>query len=617
MSSLYTPPPMPAALRWLLRLLPLNPIAVRLVQGGSRRMRHNIIRSAYLLVLIAVLLVLLIPQSGQLSYQKIALNGAQAFEIVAYLQVALICVLAPVFMAGAIAQESNPRTWEVLLTTPLTAMQMVLGHLFGRLFFVLALLFASMPLFALTQYFGGVPGRSILLSYAVAAGAALLVGATAIALAVNRLAGRRAVFAFYVSVVTYLSVTVAIDAFLSPSGGVTLVTALNPFLALRAVLNPTGYPGPDPVELAAMNPLARLWLGDPVLSWCLLAFGVSALLVITSSLTVRTVGTNTGAAPWYRRMFGLGAAGARERPARSVWNNPIAWREAAARQATLPKLLLRWSFIASGALWGLGLVIAYHTNQLSHDAFRFVLLMTGYTEILVIILIAINTSATAISREREDGTLDLLLTTPITPLEYLGGKLRGLISYLAPLLAVPVGTVALASVYVLLGGLERSGGVMVPTVLGTQTVDVPVVLPEIALAFPAVAVGFIAFCVVIGLSWSLRSRGTIASVVGTVGVVTVIGGSVGLCGALAGGGVYLIGPALSAVTPITALFAGINPAVAFAPRVESASDFANARIALGVGAAFWTGIYALVVLGIRADLVRRFDRAVRELAGGR
>ena len=42
-------------------------------------------------------------------------------------------------LAGAIAQESNPRTWDILLTTPLSSMQMVLGNIFGRLFFVLAL----------------------------------------------------------------------------------------------------------------------------------------------------------------------------------------------------------------------------------------------------------------------------------------------------------------------------------------------------------------------------------------------------------------------------------------------------------------------------------------------
>ena len=33
---------MPVFLRWLLRLGPTNPIAVRLVQNGSRRTRHTI-----------------------------------------------------------------------------------------------------------------------------------------------------------------------------------------------------------------------------------------------------------------------------------------------------------------------------------------------------------------------------------------------------------------------------------------------------------------------------------------------------------------------------------------------------------------------------------------------
>ena len=44
----------------------------------------------------------------------------------------------------------------------------MLGNLFGRLFFVIALLFSTLPLFAVTQYFGGVPGESIFASYAIA-----------------------------------------------------------------------------------------------------------------------------------------------------------------------------------------------------------------------------------------------------------------------------------------------------------------------------------------------------------------------------------------------------------------------------------------------------------------
>ncbi len=55
---------MPAILRWIFRLGPLNPIAVRLVQNGSRRTRHMYIRSAYLAVLVVVLLWSLLIKGG-------------------------------------------------------------------------------------------------------------------------------------------------------------------------------------------------------------------------------------------------------------------------------------------------------------------------------------------------------------------------------------------------------------------------------------------------------------------------------------------------------------------------------------------------------------------------
>ena len=610
---------MPAPLLWLLRLVPLNPIVIRLVQGGSRRGRHGVLRSAYLALLIAVLTALLLPGQGQaIQYQQLAVKGAGAFEIVAYLQIALICILAPVFMAGAIAQESNPRTWEILLTTPLSSGQMVLGHLFGRLFFVLGLLAASLPLFAITQYFGGVPGRSILLSYAVAACAALLVGAVAITLAVNRLAGRRAVFAFYVSVVTYLAITIAADFALGSGSRVTWLTALNPFLALRALLNPAGYAGPDDVELSAMSSLARFWIGDPVGAWCAMSGGFSVLMVATSTLTVRSVGTSVGAIPLHRRMLGLGAVGSQSRPARYVWHNPIAWREAAARQATLPKIILRWTFIALGGLWGLALILYYHAGGMGHQSFRYALLATIWTQLAVITLIAINTSATAISREREDGTLDLLLTTPITPTAYLNGKLRGLISYLAPLLAVPMGTIVAAGLYSLANGFERAGGIVSKDLFGAAVIDVPVVLPESAFIVPLVTVPFIAFCVMIGLQWSLKSRGTIGSVVATVGAVGVLAGIAGMCGWLAGESVPIIGPALAAVTPVTAMLACVETAGAFQEQsIRSQGDLTFARIMLSVGALLTAGAYALIVYGIRTSMVSGFAKATRALAGTR
>jgi len=617
---------MPVILRWLFRLGPTNPITVRLVQNGSRRLRHLYIRSGYLAALILVLLWALLTKGGggTMSYRDLAHAGADAFEAVAYLQIALICILAPVFMAGAIAQEASPRTWEVLLTTPLAALQIVLGNLLGRLFFILALLMSSLPLFALTQYFGGVPGRSIFASYAVAGCAALLVGTIAIALSVSRLVGRRAVFAFYVAVVSYLVVTYALDFWLRSSGrgvgggGVTWMTAINPFLALNALLDPSGYPKAGVGTVTGM----RSWfLEAPVKTWCLGSVLLSVLLIGLSTITVRAGGLATltgarapGTVPWYRKMLGLGGAGAEFRPPRSVWHNPIAWREAAARNSTLGRIMARWSFIALGLLWGLGLLAMYHGGGMGPADFQLALLATVIGELAVTTLVGINMAATAVSREREDGTLDLLLTTPITPGQYLTGKLRGLIAYLLPLLAVPLGTLGAAGLYVLLGGMGSESPVEVSVTLGVTKLTVPLVLPEAGLVAPLVVIPFMAFVVMTGLQWSLKSKGTLASVVGTVGVVGVLSGVIGLCGVQAGKGLELVGPALASLSPGSLIFALVHPDTGLTKTVENTS-LEGARLSLFVGAMVAAGLYVGWVYGVHAHMVRTFDFTVRKLAG--
>lgn len=616
---------MPVFLRWLLRLGPINPIAVRLVQNASRRSKHNLVRSAYLAVLILVLLwsVLGNTRGGPVSYRELASSGATSFAWVAYLQVFLICIISPVFMAGAIAQEANPRTWDILLTTPLSKLEIVLGNLLGRLWFVLALLFASLPLFALTQFFGGVPGQAIFASYMVAAGAAVLVGAIAVALSVSRLVGQRAVFAFYVSVVTYLAATIAIDAWLRSRGlgvggqGITWVTCANPFLALRSLLSPTTYPSATPGTYAGLTAFA---LETPARAWVWGTLATSVVLVAASTATVRAgglrqiAGDGGGGIPWYRKVMGLGAKGAEFRPPRTVWANPIAWREAAARNATFARILARWSFIALGLLGGLVVVVLFHRGTLDATDFRFVVRAVVLTEVFVIALVAINMAATAVSREREDGTLDLILTTPLTPGMYLAGKLRGLISYLLPLIAVPVFTVGLAGLYSHFFNSIRDGGTMVTEGIGQTTITVPAVLPEAGLLAALVLVPFTAFCVMVGLHWSLKSQGTLGSVVATVGVVGVISGILGLCGWAAGADLPVVGPALAAISPASLLDAVIAPATRMDQTVSD-SGLTSARVSLAIGAVVSAGIYCAVVYAVHSTMVRGFDFTVRKLAG--
>ncbi|MFZ4573692.1 MAG: ABC transporter permease subunit [Phycisphaerales bacterium] len=613
---------MPLLLRWFFRLSVTNPIAVRLVQNGSRRPRHLYIRAAYLAVLIIVLLWMLILKTnpgGGLDYRGLASAASLSFTSIAYLQVGLICILAPVFMGGAIAQEANPRTWEVLLTTPLTPGEIVLGNLFGRLFFVIALLFASLPLFALTQYFGGVPGSAIFASYAVAGCAALLVGAIAISLSVSRLVGKRAFFVFYVCVVSYLAVTIAVDGWLVNSGrgagasgeGVTWMTALNPFLALRALLNPSTYAR---AAEGSQVGLARWFLESPVKTWCLGSAALSLLFISASTLTVRAGGLQTlgsdSAVPWYRKLFGFGAIGAEHRPPRAVWTNPIAWREAAARNATLGKTVLRWLFIVSGVAAGGAIVFFFANGTLDRTEYRFILSATVWTELAVLTLVAINMSATSISREREDGTLDLLLTTPITASAYLAGKLRGLIAYLFPLLCVPMATLLFAGLFTIFGDVK-----VTQVAFGTAQMG-PVVLPEGALAAPFVIVPFIAYCVMVGLHWSLKSRGTLGSVVATVGVVGVAAGIVSLCSWNMMSGVPVVGPALASLSPASAVAAIVQPEESMQESITK-SGYTTTRTAFFVGSLGAAVIYAAVCYGIHSAMVRGFDMTVRRLAGNK
>ena len=233
---------MPRFLNWLLALGPNNAVALRIVKGGSIRGRHLLIRSLYLgILMVLVFFSLLGPSTG--SMKDLAQRGASAFTLMSFGQVIAICLLTPVFMAGAIAQESNPKTWEILLTTPLSSAQIIFGNLFGRLFFVVALLLSAFPLFLMTQIFGGVRGGSVIASLQVSFLVALVMGSIAIALSVFRNAGKRSIFTFYVVVVIYLAATTALDrvarapiAVGMDASWTTAWTPMNPFLTLESVL---------------------------------------------------------------------------------------------------------------------------------------------------------------------------------------------------------------------------------------------------------------------------------------------------------------------------------------------------------------------------------------------
>src|ERR1700759_5489278 len=192
---------------YLWRLLPANPILLRVVETGGKRKRDLFIRCGYLGLLVLLVVFALVTSSTSTSGTNLAdltKTSSKIFSSMSYVQLALVALLAPIFTAGAITQEKDSQTYDILLATPLTKGQVVLGSLLSRLFFVVALLVSGIPIFSITQIFGGVAIRSIVLSFLIAMSTAFVTGALAMAIATFKVGTRRTIFSFYFFIVIYL-----------------------------------------------------------------------------------------------------------------------------------------------------------------------------------------------------------------------------------------------------------------------------------------------------------------------------------------------------------------------------------------------------------------------------
>ena len=603
------------ALRNLSDLLPTNPIVVRLVSGAGRRTRDLLVRGGTLGALMALVFFALVGSSGSL--RDMAQSGANAFTLISYGQVAAICLLTPLFMAGAIAQESNPRTWEILVTTPLSSLQIVLGNLFGRLFFALALLVSTLPLCLAARIFGGVRGSSVVASMAVSGCSAVFLGSLAVMLSVTRSAGKRGVFAFYAGTVLVLFATGAADlAARTPVGPgssatfTTWLTPLNPFLTLRSELDSNAY-RPWSLGVDESGAFARAWLGHPLASMVTGSLLASAFLVALATLRVRLVGSRTeadtgGVGRFMRRVSRRG-----ERVPRRVWQNPVAWREASLRLSTPVARGARWGLFFVGIAAAVAVLFMHRVTVLDTATARLTLGALVMAEVVLAILVAVSASATAVSREREDGSLDILLTTPIQPGPYLKGKLRGMIVVLWPAIATPSLTLMLGALYGMVGGFGAAQ-VTSTAMVKTTAVQIPLVLTPAALAFPFAFTGFLAFAVMTGLQWSVGSRGVIGSTMGALGVVAGAGVVLGLCATAAGTDIPGVGPALSCLSPVNLALAAVAP-----DQVVAASLLDPGSLAPGfaVGTVIAVVVETVVTGAMLAAMRRNFMMTVRRLAG--
>ena len=106
--------------------------------------------------------------SGQTLSNGTALSagiGHGIFGGLLFLETLLVLVLAPAFTTGAISLEREKQTLDLLVTTPLSTLGMVIGKLFSALVYVFLLIIASIPLASLVFVFGSVGPDDLVRAY--------------------------------------------------------------------------------------------------------------------------------------------------------------------------------------------------------------------------------------------------------------------------------------------------------------------------------------------------------------------------------------------------------------------------------------------------------------------
>ncbi len=615
---------------WFWRLVPANPILVRVVQSGGRRKRHLWIRLGYLSVMaIAVVIGIVLMQGGGStgSLADFAKQATIVFKNVSLIQLGMVCVIAPIFAAAAITQEKDSQTYNILLSTPLTNGQIVLGSLLSRLFFVVALLVASIPLFCIIMVYGGVTGDKIMLAIAIAAATALLMGSIAISISVIKIGTGRTIFSFYLAIAVYLlavyvlgswSGLIPAESMPSPTGTqkMSWLAAFHPFLSMFVILGET--PAPNWADVAHYGFPGKYLLAYPHYSYIVITC-LASMTLLTISLGFVRRSAKEGEPTFLSRVFGgrtlaagsnpgesnddeTTSADARSKPPRTVSKNPIAWRESVTSAAAGGGKASRIFLVAAGSLIAIGLLVAHLGGQITTAELQQWIYGVVVVEFGITLFVATTAAATSMTREKESNTLELILATPLTSSNVITGKTWGLIWAAGPMLLVPYFTVLLFVLTDLFRGR-----------LFDQ--NVAIVNPEALLTLPVMFLAFTAFACMIGLKSSIKSKRTMGAVFTAAGVIAIVMAGTSICVyAIKGSGdAFQLTSAFMPLTPITACHIAISPMNALTDGLSGATpNLGQCRVIALIATMCSALIYFFVGWYLRNDMVRSYDMTIRK-----
>jgi ABC-type transport system involved in multi-copper enzyme maturation permease subunit len=428
----------------------LGPVLIYDMIRTSRRNRYFILRMIYagflffiLSYMFAIAFVMSQDFMGpggrdRFDNKALAVLCETFFMFFMLIQITLVVLLTPAYVAGAIAEEKDRKTMEFMLATDLRDREIIFSKFLSRLANMGLLLITGLPILSILQFIGGVDPGLMLAGFAATALTMLGIGSLSILFSVLFKKPRDAISLTYLMLVAYGAMGVFV---------LILRNTGHWLLNIPVWFNDAATIGDLMTAFNAGNPIAVIWeimmairmmglsrvLPDVLTRYAWFHLTVTVICITWSIVRLRSIalkqssGGSTAKLRWYQKL----------RP--RIGNQPMIWKEIFIESGAKLNWLV-WIAVIILVLLTLGTgvfivgAIIYDFLEFGgrrdfwrtlNEAMNVWFRIAGDFVGCILLLRTGVRAATTVTTERERDTMDALITTPMSAEVMLFAKLVG------------------------------------------------------------------------------------------------------------------------------------------------------------------------------------------------
>ena len=376
---------------------------------AARRWQHFAMRSGTVSLMLLSMSLLGFLLFGQLSGSQfgsttnvplkfLAGLGSYFYYAIAGVQITLVLLAAPAATAGAICLDRARGALTHLFVTDLSDREIVLGKLGAKLVPVFGIIAAAIPVLSLASLLGGIIPEALVSLTVVSMTLAVFACALALAVSVRATKSHEVLMAVFTLWTLWIILPV-FNRILSLPNMPAWYLKLNPYVLVWA---PYAWPG-----------YAEFW--DFTIFAAVMLAGALGCVVIALRGLRQGPRRDQGPWPWQIRLAkGIGRRVPRLSKPPELDANPILWREwHRGRPSRLARMVwgLFWTISIVATVWSVtGMLTERGGVGFDDDG---VLLCNGLHVTFGLLLVSLS-APTALSEERTRGSLDVLMTTPLS-----------------------------------------------------------------------------------------------------------------------------------------------------------------------------------------------------------